>query len=439
VVRGDAGPGAQPAAPRRGGLVWHRDFRLLWGGETVSELGSQITALAVPLVAVRVLHAGTFQVGALSAASTVAFLVVGLPAGAWVDRLRRRPVMIASDVGRALLLASVSVTAAFGVLDLAQLYVVTVLAGVLTVFFDVAYQSYLPALVGRDHLEEGNAKLTTSMEVAAVSGPAIAGGLVQAIGGPTAIALDALSFLGSAGAVRAIAAAESPPPPRPAGAAGRLPAQVWEGLRFVLGHPVLRYIAGYTGSANLFGAMATAVEVVFLARVLHQSAGIIGLVLAAGGLGGIAGAVSATWLGRRLGGARTTILGGFTSAGFLLYPLADPGPRLALFAAGAALFGFGAVVYNVHQVSYRQRVCPDHLLGRMNASMRFVVWGTLPIGGLVGGALGAALGVRTLLWLAGAGGLLSVGFLLASPLRGRRDYPPADDPPTGQPVGGRAG
>ena len=195
----------------RGVLIRHRDFRLLWGGETVSQLGSQVSLLAIPLLAVRTLHATTFQMGLLTAASTAAFLVVGLPAGVWVDRIRRRRVMIGADLGRLLALGSVPVAYAAGLLTLAQLFVVTLVAGVLTVFFDVAYQSYLPSLVGREHLVEGNAKLTGSEQAATVAGPSIAGGLVQAIGSAAAVAVDAVSFLVSGAAVTAIRT----PEPRP--------------------------------------------------------------------------------------------------------------------------------------------------------------------------------------------------------------------------------
>ncbi len=188
----------------RGGLFRHRDFRLLWGGETVSELGSQVSLLAIPLVAVRSLAATPFEMGVLTAASTAAFLAIGLPAGAWVDRLRRRPVMIIADLGRLLALGSVPVAYAYGVLGLPQLYIVALVTGVFTVFFDVAYQSYLPSLVGREHLVEGNAKLTGSQQVAQIAGPSLAGGLVQAIGGPYAVAVDAASFLVSAAAIGGI-------------------------------------------------------------------------------------------------------------------------------------------------------------------------------------------------------------------------------------------
>lgn len=176
-------------------LIGHRDFRLLWGGETVSELGAQVSLLAIPLLAVRTLQATTFEVGALTATSTAAFLLIGLPTGVWADRIRRRRIMIAADLGRLLALGSVPVAFALGRLTLAQLFVVVLASGMLTVLFDVAYQSYLPSLVGRERLVEGNAKLTGSAQVAQVAGPSLAGGLVQALGGAYAIGVDALSFL----------------------------------------------------------------------------------------------------------------------------------------------------------------------------------------------------------------------------------------------------
>ena len=405
-----------------GGLSGHRDFRKLWAGETVSELGSQVTVLAMPLVAVRALHATTFQVGALTAASTAAFLLVGLPAGAWVDRLRRRHVMIAADLGRLLALGSIPVAAAAGSLGLAQLYVVTLLAGVLTVFFDVAYQSYLPSLVGRDHLVEGNARLTGTAQVAQVAGPSLAGGLVQAIGGAYAIAIDAATFLVSGAAVGSIRAPE-PAPMVPEGGQRRMRDDILEGLRFVIGHRLLAAIAATTATSNLFSGMQAAVEVVFLVRVVHASPGIIGLLFAAGSVGGVVAAAVASRVARRIGGARATLAGIFATAGGILIPLTRPGTGLLLFAGGFFANAFGAVLYNINQVSFRQRLCPERLLGRMNASMRFVVWGVLPIGGLVGGAVGAAIGTRPTLWLAAVGSALAGGWLLASPLRRMRDFP----------------
>jgi MFS family permease len=409
----------------RGVLLRHRDFRLLWGGETISELGSQVSLLAIPLLAVRTLHATPFEMGLLTAASTAAFLVVGLPAGVWIDRTRRRWVMIAADLGRVVAIGSVPVAYAVGWLTLAQLFVVTLVSGILTVFFDVAYQSYLPTLVGREHLVEGNAKLTGSAQVAAVAGPSIAGGLVQAVGSSAAVLVDSFSFLASAGAVAAIRVPE-PRPEVPESGHPKLRHDIAEGLRFVFGNTLLRAIAATTATSNFFSGVAAAVEVVFLVREVHATPGVIGLLFTMGGVGGVLGAFAAGPLARRFGGARATVIGILGNVGGLLVPLTMPGPLLVLFGAGLFFVSFSAVVYNVNQVSFRQRLCPDRLLGRMNASMRFVVWGVLPLGGLLGGVLGSLFGLRPTLWVGYVGEALACIWLLASPMRTMRDFP--DDP-----------
>ena len=410
----------------RGVLIRHRDFRLLWGGETVSQLGSQVSLLAIPLLAVRTLHATTFQMGLLTAASTAAFLVVGLPAGVWVDRIRRRRVMIGADLGRLLALGSVPVAYAAGLLTLAQLFVVTLVAGVLTVFFDVAYQSYLPSLVGREHLVEGNAKLTGSEQAATVAGPSIAGGLVQAIGSAAAVAVDAVSFLASALAVAAIRAPEEKPDV-PEGGHPKLVHDIAEGLRFVFSHTLLRAIAATTATANLFSGIAAAVEIVFLVREVHASPGQIGLIFSLGGVGGVLGALAAGRIAARFGGARATMVGIALNSGALLIPLTMPGIGLLFFAFGMFVVGFAVVIYNVNQVSFRQRLCPDRLLGRMNATMRFVVWGVLPIGALIGGVFGTAFGLRPTLWIGALGEALAGLWLVFSPMRTMRDFPAAPD------------
>jgi len=417
----------------KGVLLRHRDFRFLWGGETVSELGSQISLLAIPLLAVGTLHATTFEMGLLTAASTAAFLVVGLPAGVWVDRVRRRRLMIGADLGRVLSLGSIPIAAALGGLTLVQLFVVTLVSGVLTVFFDVAYQSYLPALVGREHLVEGNAKLTGSAQVAAVAGPSIAGGLVQAIGSSAAVAVDSVSFLVSAAAVGAIRSPEAKPTV-PEGGHAKLVEGIAEGLRFVFSNALLRAIAATTATSNLFSGVAAAVEIVFLVRHVHASPGVIGLLFALGGVGGVAGAFAAGPIARRVGGARATIIGIAGSVGALLIPLTMPGAGLLYFGFGFLMVSFSATVYNVNQVSFRQRLCPDRLLGRMNATMRFVVWGVLPVGALIGGLLGAVFGLRATLWIGALGQALAGVWLLASPMRRLRDFP--DAPPEAQHVGG---
>ena len=408
----------------KGVLLRHRDFRLLWGGETVSELGSQVSLLAIPLLAVRTLHATPFDMGLLTAASTAAFLIVGLPAGVWVDRVRRRRVMIGADLGRVLALGSVPVAYAVGGLTLVQLFVVTLTSGILTVFFDVAYQSYLPALVGRGHLVEGNAKLTGSAQVAAVAGPSIAGGLVQAIGSSAAVAVDSVSFLASAAAVGAIRSPE-PKPVAPENGHPKLLHDIGEGLRFVFGDTLLRAIAATTATSNLFSGIAAAVEIVFLVRSVHASPGVIGLLFTMGGVGGVVGALAAGPIARRSGGARATVIGIAGNAGALLIPLTMPGAALLWFGAGMFIVSFSAVVYNVNQVSFRQRLCPDRLLGRMNATMRFVVWGVLPIGALIGGVLGSVAGLRPTLWIGAAGEAVAGIWLLASPMRTMRDFPDA--------------
>jgi MFS family permease len=403
-------------------LIRHPDFVRLWAGQSISELGSQVSLLAVPLVAVITLHASTFEVGALTASSTAAFLLVGLPAGALVDRMRKRNVMIFADIGRALTFASVPIAAAFGALTIGQLFAVTLVAGVLTVFFDVAYQSYLPFLIGKENLVDGNAKLSGSQAFAGVAGPSAAGGLVELVRAVNSIAVDAGSFVCSVLSIWVIRARE----PKPAKGADRrsLRHEIGEGLSFVVRHPILRAIAGATSTSNLFGGVQIAVEIVFLVRVLHQPPGIIGLLFGAGSIGGLLGAFSASRIARLLGGARATIWAiGFGGLAGLLLPLSTRGLGLLLFALGLFFSGFGALVYNVNQVSFRQRLCPERLLGRMNATMRFIVWGTLPLGGLLGGLLGSTIGVRNTLWVAGACGTLAVLWLFFSPIRPMRDFP----------------
>ena len=301
------------------------------------------------------------------------------------------------------------------------------LTGILTVFFDVAYQSYLPSLVGREHLVEGNAKLTGSAEAATVAGPSVAGLLVDVIGASYAIALDSVSFLVSGAAVAAIRTRE-PKPEVPEGGHRSLVHDMGEGLRFVFGNVLFRAIAATTATANLFSGISTAVEVVFLVRTVHASPAVIGLMFTLGGLGGVLGAFAAGPIARRFGGARATIIGLGFGVGVLLVPLSQPGPRVLLFGFGLMAGGFAAVVYNVNQVSFRQHLCPDRLLGRMNATMRFIVWGVIPIGALIGGVLGTVLGLRTTLWIGSVGSILSIVWLLASPMRTMRDFPTSELP-----------
>jgi MFS family permease len=397
------------------------DFRQLFLADTVSQIGTQVSLLALPLVAVLALKASNFEVGVLAACETLAFLLVGLPAGAWVDRMRRRHVLIAGDLGRAVLLGSVPLAWWAGKLTMAQLFVVAVLTGACTVFFDVAYQSYLPHLAGRDNLVEGNAKLEVVRATNQLAGPTLAGFLIQWLTAPFAVAIDAVSYLGSALFVTRIHKREEKPERKPDAHLGR---EIMEGLRFVLGNRMLRAIAACTGSSNLFSGIGGAMEVVLLARVLHLSPGIIGLVFSVGAIGGLAAAFSTDRIARWLGQGPTIWISTAVTAPFgLLWPITQRGWLLWATALGFAVWCFGVVVYNVTQVSFRQGLCPERLLGRMNASMRFLVWGTMPVGAFIGGVLGQTLGVRPTLWVGVVGGMFAFLPVLLSPLRGMRELP----------------
>lgn len=384
----------------------------------------------MPLAAVVELDAPAFQVGMLTAAETAAFLFIGLPAGAWVDRVRRLPLLIRADLVRMLAVGSVPLSAAFGVLTMTQLYLVALVTGIATVLFDVAHQSYLPWLLPREHLVSGNGALETTRSAAHVAGPGLGGALVHLLGAPAAILANAAGYLLSALCLRGIRLRE----PQPEAAPGvSLGAQIKEGLTFVLRHPLLRVIAASTGVANFFSAMLVSVQTVFLVRALGLAPSVLGLMLSAEAVGGLAGALCAGWISRAVGQARTIWLATAVSGPFaLLWPLAGPGAAALWFALASAVVFFGAVVYNVAQVSFRQLLCPGALLGRMNATLRFMVWGTMPLGALVGGIVAGAAGPHAAVWVCAAGFLLVPLPLLLSPLRRMRDLPAPGPDPAGE-------
>jgi MFS family permease len=404
--------------------LWrHRDFMRLWWADVVSQLGSNVTVIALPLVAILVLDATPFEVGVLGACEFAPFLLVGLPAGAWVDRLRRRPVMIAADLGRAAALASVPAAHWLGALTIVQLFLVAFAAGVLTVFFDVAYQSYLPSLVGRDRLVDGNAKLEIARSAGFIAGPAAGGGLVQALGAPIAVLSDAASFLASGALIAAIRRREHAPA-RPEGSSPSLRHEVAEGLRYVLGHRLLRPILCSTALFNAAFAVFGAVWLLYATRVLDLSPGAIGAIMAAGTLSIPVAAVTAAPLGRRLGPGR--LIAGATivdAAGAFFVPAAPTSSAVPFLVCGFLLVSYGGVVYNVTQLSLRQTITPDRLLGRMNATIRFVVYGVMPLGSLTGGALGSLIGLRPALWVAALGALAAMLPVLLSPVRGLAEMP----------------
>jgi MFS family permease len=402
-------------------LLRHRDFRHLWAAETVSQVGTQVTLLALPVVAVTVLDATPLQMGVLTALETAAFLLIGLPAGAWVDRWRRRRVLVTADLVRAAVLATLPLAYLLDALTLGQLFVVAAVTGTATVFFDVAYQSYLPALVDRDQLVDGNGKLEASRAVAQVAGPGLTGVLLRLVGAPLLIAVDAVSFLLSALFIGGIRRADTVPDRvarRP------LRSEIAEGLSFVVRHPRLRRIVACTGTSNLFSAMTNALLVLFVIRSLGLSESTLGLVFSAGAVGGLVGAATAARFARLVGEGRAIPVAAIVCAAFgTLLPLAAFGPPVVLLVGGWFGLSWGVVVYNVVQVSFRQRLCPPALLGRMNASVRFIVFGTMPLGSLLGGVLGSWLGVLPTLWIAAAGGFLACLPVALSPLRTTDDLP----------------
>jgi predicted MFS family arabinose efflux permease len=307
---------------------------------------------------------------------------------------------------------------------LAQLFIVAFVTGVLTVFFDVAYQSYLPALIKREELTDGNAKLTSTQQIASVAGPALGGALVSAVGAATAIAADAASYVISVVSLVFIHKEDVKPEVRGGPIVHNLVEDVREGLHFVFGQPMLRNIAGCTGTANLCTDMSSAVLTVYMVRELHLSPAKIGLLFAIGGIAGVVGALLTNRAITRLGVGWSVIVGavGASVAGFGL-PLATPGHGVWWIAASMGTFWLFCVLYNVAQVSLRQALTPPRLQGRMNATMRFLVWGTMPIGALLGGALGASIGLRPTLWVAAAVGVIPPLFVVFSPVRRQKTIP----------------
>ena len=413
----------------------------LWTGQTISEFGTAISQLAIPFVALKVLHATTFEIASLGTVQFLPFLLFTLPAGVWVDRWSRRVVLIVGDLGRGLLGASIPIAYALGSLTLSQLYVVGFLTGILTVFFDVAYQAYLPSLVEREHLVEGNSKLQITVSGANLVGPGLAGLLIKLVTAPYAILvawlgesscfwLDTASFLFSGGFLVAIRKPErlersADAPPR------SLRTELWEGLRYVLGHRLLRPQAIATGTSNFFSNLVFAIFIVYAVRRLGMSAAAVGLVFSLGSIGWLLGSMSADRIRRRLGVGLTTTLGmACTGPSLLLIPLAPKSFPSPVLIAGVAIGAWGAVVYNITQVSLRQTITPQRMQGRMNAVMRFLVWGTIPLGSLTGGALGTALGLRTALFIGAAGGFTAILPIILSPIRSLHEFPEPEEPPS---------
>ncbi|KAF2420859.1 MFS transporter [Microbacterium sp. B35-30] len=436
AVEADQDAAAGPATTTTGkGSLWRdANFLTLWGGQALSQFGAQITELAIPVLAVLMLNATEWEVGVLNAAQVAAFLVVGLPAGAWIDRMRKRHVMIAADGVRAVALGALPVLALFGALEIWHMIVVALIMGVATVFFDVSNQSIIPSLVRTNQIAEANGKLQSTEQLAGLAGPAVGGWLVGVLAAPLAIFITVGTYLASFVALlftRDHEQLRSPEDHKP------LVHEIGEGLRWVFGNPLLRRIVGTTGVANFFGTMATTLLPIFALRELGLTPQMLGIVFSLSAVGGLLGAIATPRIVKRLGEARAIPISAiaFSIAPFFL-PAISLVPALAfpLLVVQYFVMSFTILLYNITQVTFRQRITPPRLLGRMNASIRFVVWGVMPIGALLAGALGTWIGTVPTLWIAASGELLACLFVVIGPFWSMRELPDAhEDHATGGP------
>ena len=417
--RSQPGSGYHSAAVTDPSLWRHADFLKLWAGQTVSELGSVVTRTAVPLVALLVLGAGPLEMALLVVAGSLAVLLVGFFAGAWVDRLRRRPLLIGTDAVRAVLLFSIPIAYATGVLRMEQLYVVTFVEGCLGALFDAAYPAYVPSLIGVDRVVDGNSKLATSSSLAEIGGPGLAGTLVQVFSAPFAILIDALSFGVSALSLLLIRSPEPPRPTRTERTPIRL--EIVEGLRLVRNHPVLFPIALRSVVAHVAGSFYGVLYTLYLINELHLSPLLFGVVVSAGGVGSLVGSLFASRVIRRLGLGPALI---WTAAGAALLGVLTPlaqGPLLlaTVMVLIPQLVGDGLqTIEGVAELSLIQGLSPDRILGRVNATLEVFSHGiAYPIGALTAAAVAGAIGVRGGIAIGWAGMAVSILFLVLSPLR----------------------
>jgi MFS family permease len=421
----DAAAGPAPTPAPKGSLWRDRNFMTLWSGQALSQFGAQITELAIPVLAVLALNATEWEVGVLNAAQVAAFLIVGLPAGAWIDRMRKRHVMIAADAVRAVALAALPVLALLGVLQIWHMIVVALIMGVATVFFDVSNQSIVPSLVRTNQIAEANGKLQSSEQLANLAGPAAGGWLVGVLAAPVAIFITVGTYLASFVALlftRDHERLRAPEDHKP------LVQEIGEGLRWVFGNPLLRRIVLTTGTANFFSTISMTLLPIFVLRELGLTPQMLGVVFSLSAVGGLLGAIATPRIVARIGEARAIPI---SAIAFSVLPFFLPAislvPALAfpLLVIQFFLASFTVLLYNITQVTFRQRITPPRLLGRMNASVRFVVWGVMPISALLAGALGTWIGTVPTLWIAASFELFACLFVVIGPFWGMRELPDA--------------
>jgi MFS family permease len=421
MISDDSGQKRADDLSRSRSLFRHFDFLKLWSAETFSVFGVQFSGLAIPWIAAKTLNADSFEMGVLGALSTVPFLIFGLFVGVWADRSRRKPIMIMSDLGRALSLVAIPLSALFGGQSMILLYVVSFSVGTLTVFDDVSSYAYLPSLVDQDKLVEANSRIEVSRASAQVAGPSVAGVLIEILSAPVTILGDVIGYFGSAGFLSWIRKRESPPKQRENTSVVK---DVKDGLAVVFKNRYLWSIAGSTGTSNFFSSAGGALYILFVERELGLSSAELGLVFTLGSLGAIIGALLSNRIARRLG-LGCTIVGSVFVAGLssIAVYFANSSFGVPLLILAAFLGSIGSVIYNVNQVSFRQAIVPLELQGRLNATMRFLVWGTIPLGALAGGVLGGFLGLRAGIGIAAAGGTLAFLWVLLSPVRRITEMP----------------
>jgi len=403
--------------------LWRKPpFLLFWAGQTISQIGSQVSVWALPLTAALTLHATPVQMGLLTAAGTAPRLLFGLPAGVWVDRFRRRPIMIAADLGRALLLGAIPLAYWLGLLGWVQFILVAFTAGVLGIFFDASYAAFLPILVEPDQILEGNSKLEGSAAAAQIAGPGMAGGLVQWVSGPVAILADAVSFLISAITLTLLKSPE-PRPARPAGQP-RLRQEIGEGLALIWRQPVLRALATTSAIFNLFDSALSAVYVLYLTHTLGIGPALVGLTFVLSGTGGVLGALLPGRIIRGFG-VGPALLGGVLAASigeFVISVAGGPPPTAMLVVVlGEGALQCGVVVYGITSASLRQTIVPNRLLGRVTATGKMITGGAIPLGAIIGGIVGDRFGLRPTVLISGIGTSVAFLWLLASPVRDLRD------------------
>jgi MFS family permease len=401
-----------------------REFLKLWAGQTISVFGDQVTLLALPLAAVLTLDASPFQMGLLATLGWLPHLLFSLNAGLWIDRRgRRRQTMIAADLGRALVLASVPLAYALDVLTMAQLYVVTFAVGTLSVLFDLSWSVLFVSIVERPDFVEANSKLFQSRALSFVAGPSLAGVLVQLLRAPLAILLDALSFLGSAGFLLRIRATEPPAEHDPT---IPLRTRLATGLRFIWGNDVFRASLLGFATINFFNLMFGALFVLYATRELGVSPGALGIILGIGAVGGLLGAFGAPRLSAAIGVGRGLILGAFLfPVPLLLVPAAD-GPKpvvLTMLFLAEFLASLGVMILDVNGNSLQAAITPDRLRARVSGAHRTINYGVRPIGSFLAGVLASWIGIRTTLWISAFGAALGGLWMLPSPIPGIRELP----------------